>query len=126
MQRVARHLYRRGNIYTFRRVIPPHARPAFDGLAEYVRSIGDVGVKEADHLAAQHRAHCDRLMAAAAKSSHSDVGVRSRKGRGSDANGEPDQRVPHPRSARLSELEVCAAILNRFSQIGTPSTTRAA
>lgn len=65
MQRVAKHLYRRGDTYTFRRVIPPYARPAFGGLTEYVRSLGDVGLKEAGHLAAQHRAHCDRLIAAA-------------------------------------------------------------
>lgn len=31
MQRVAKHLYRCGNQFTFRRAIPPYARPAFGG-----------------------------------------------------------------------------------------------
>lgn len=62
MQRVAKHLYRRGNGYTFRRVIPPYAQGLFGGKREYVVSLGDVSLRKAQDEAAFHRAHCNRLI----------------------------------------------------------------
>lgn len=62
MQRVAKHLYRRGNSYTFRRAIPEYARQSFGGLREYVRSLGDVTEGRAKALATIHREYCDRLI----------------------------------------------------------------
>lgn len=64
LQRVAKHLYRRGNSYEFRKVIPPHARVAFDPpVGTFSRSFGDVSRREAEHLAAECRKYCDRLIA---------------------------------------------------------------
>lgn len=66
LQRVAKHLYRRGNSYEFRKVIPPYARAAFDGkIGTFSRSFGDVSRREAEHLAAECRKYCDRLIAEA-------------------------------------------------------------
>jgi integrase len=66
LQRVALHLYRRGNSFEFRKVIPPRARHAFQGgVATFSRSFGDVSRKEAEHLAAECRKYCDRLIAGA-------------------------------------------------------------
>lgn len=60
MQRVAKHLYRRGQSYTFRRGIPVDARPAFGGIREYVRSLGDVTESRAKALATMHNEFCSR------------------------------------------------------------------
>lgn len=65
MQRVAKHLYRRGNSYTYRRVIPPYARDAFQGKCEYVRSLGDITQARAMQLRAVHQEYCDRLITSA-------------------------------------------------------------
>lgn len=62
MQRVAKHLYLRGNSYTFRRAIPIDARPAFGGLREYVRSLGEVTEARAKSLAAVHNEFCSRMI----------------------------------------------------------------
>lgn len=60
MQRVAKYLYRRGDSFTFRRVIPIDARPAFGGITEYVRSLGDVTESRAKALTAVHNEFCLR------------------------------------------------------------------
>lgn len=66
LQRVAKHLYRRGNSYEFRKVIPLYARAAFDPpVGTFSRSFGDVSRREADHLAAECRKYCDRRIAGA-------------------------------------------------------------
>lgn len=65
LQRVARHLYRRGHSFEYRRVIPVSARHLFGDVATYSRSFGDVTRREADHLAAEHRKHCDKLISMA-------------------------------------------------------------
>lgn len=62
MQRVAKYLYRRGGGYTFRRAIPADARPAFGGLREYFRSLGDVTETRAKALATVHNEICTRLI----------------------------------------------------------------
>jgi DNA invertase Pin-like site-specific DNA recombinase len=41
LQRVAKHLYRRGNSYEFFRRIPPDARHLFDGVTAKSESFGD-------------------------------------------------------------------------------------
>lgn len=65
LQRVAKHLYRRGNSYEFFRRIPPDARHLFDGIATKSESFGDVSRREADHMAAELRGQTDRLIAQA-------------------------------------------------------------
>ena len=65
MQRVAKHLYRRGNAYTYRRAIPPYARADFGGISEYVRSLGDVTETRAMTLRAVCQEYCDQLIAKA-------------------------------------------------------------
>ena len=62
MQPVAKHLFRRGGSYTFRKAIPVYARPAFGGIREYVRSLGDVSETRARALAALHAEYCARLI----------------------------------------------------------------
>lgn len=64
LQGIARHLYRRGDSYEFRKVIPPRARAAF-GVSTYSKSFGDVSRREAEHLAAECRKYCDRRIAEA-------------------------------------------------------------
>ncbi len=66
VQRVAKHLHRRGNSYEFRRVIPPYARAAFGGITAYWKSFGDISLREAEHCAAECRRYCDRKIAEAA------------------------------------------------------------
>ena len=58
MQRVAKHLSRRGQSYTFRRGIPVDARPAFGGIREILRSLGDVTESRAKALGAVHNEFC--------------------------------------------------------------------
>jgi integrase len=65
VQRVATNLRVRGGSYEFRKVIPRDARAAFGGVKEYVRSFGDITRKEAERLAAFHRAYCNGLIAEA-------------------------------------------------------------
>lgn len=65
---------RRGNSYEFWKVIPPRARPAFGAIVTYSRSFGDVSRREAEHLAAECRKYCDRLIAEA--SNHPDPTAR--------------------------------------------------
>ncbi|ANY19654.1 Phage integrase family protein [Tsuneonella dongtanensis] len=65
MQRVAKYLYVRGRSYTFRRSVPPYARPAFNGVTEYVRSLGDIAEKRALALRAVHEELTDQKIAAA-------------------------------------------------------------
>lgn len=65
LQRVARHLYRRGNSFEFFRRIPPDARHLFGGLATKSASFGDVSRREAEHRAAALRMQTDRLIAQA-------------------------------------------------------------
>jgi integrase len=65
MKRVAKYLYRRGGSYTFRRAIPDYARPAFGGVREYVRSLGDVTEARAKALATVHYEFCTRRIAEA-------------------------------------------------------------
>jgi len=64
LQRVAKHLYRRGNSYEFFRRIPPDAQHLV-GVATKSVSFGDVSRREADHLAADLRRETDRLIAQA-------------------------------------------------------------
>lgn len=75
MQRVAPHLYLRGRNYTFRRAIPEHARSAFGGIPEYVRSLGDVSLRKAEEQAAVHRAYCSRMIEEAAGRQKGKAGV---------------------------------------------------
>ncbi|WP_143559630.1 hypothetical protein [Sphingomonas dokdonensis] len=74
MQQVARHLYRRGNSYEFRKVIPPRAQAAFNGRKTFSKSFGDVSRREAEHLAAECKRYCDRLIAGS--SNHPDPTAR--------------------------------------------------
>lgn len=62
MQRVAKHLYLRGNSYTFRKAIPAYARSAFGGIREYVRSLGEITEARARTLATFHGEYCARLI----------------------------------------------------------------
>lgn len=62
MQRVAKHLYRRGQSYAFRRVIPVDVRSAFGGIREYVRSLGDITESRAKALATVHNEFFSRLI----------------------------------------------------------------
>lgn len=86
LQQVARHLYRRGNSYEFRKVIPPYARGAFGGgIGTFSRSFGDISRREAEHLAAECRKYCDRRIAEASNKPDPTMRVAAFK---------PDGRVP--------------------------------
>lgn len=67
LQRVAKHLYRRGNSYEFFRRIPPDARHLFGDIKTKSESFGDVSLREAEHLAAELRKLTDKLIAEARK-----------------------------------------------------------
>lgn len=79
MQRVAKHLYRRGNSYEFFRRVPPDARHLFGGKTAVSVSFGDVALRKADHLAAALRRETDSLIAAARKKPDPTIGPAHRR-----------------------------------------------
>lgn len=86
--------------------IPPEARDAFGGIAEYVRSFGDVSRKEAERLAAFHRAYCGSLISKARGAS---------KGR----NAVQLVRVKHVPDREEVERVVRGWLIEREAALGT-------
>lgn len=93
LQRVAKHLYRRGNSYEFFRRIPQDARHLFGGITTKSESFGDVSYREAEHLAAELRKQTDRLIAQARKQPDPTIRAFARRASALPTQGDMDRAV---------------------------------